>query len=211
MIKENIVFLKEFIAEFQNTGACLPTSRWAAEALISPITAKRLPQRILEVGPGTGSVTIEILPKMMDGDELTICEINPRFMEILKKRLSKNPYYIRHRERIRFYQCPMQELPEDVTYDIIVSAMPFLNFSLSMVQEMFDKFKKLSSEKTVMTYYEYIGLRSIGKSVGPKIQKRRFKELDRFFRHVYEEHEMRRKRVWLNVLPINIYTIRLAA
>ena len=32
MIKENLVFLREFLLEFKTTGACFPTSRWAAQA-----------------------------------------------------------------------------------------------------------------------------------------------------------------------------------
>ena len=56
MIKENLVFLREFLLEFKTTGACFPTSRWAAQALITPLREpNRPPRNILELGPGTGS------------------------------------------------------------------------------------------------------------------------------------------------------------
>ena len=83
MIKENLVFLREFLLEFKTTGACFPTSRWAAQALIAPLREdNRPPKNILELGPGTGSVTMPMLREMRDGDSLTICEINPRFMKL---------------------------------------------------------------------------------------------------------------------------------
>jgi phospholipid N-methyltransferase len=85
MFKENLVFLREFLLEFKTTGACFPTSRWAAQALITPLRApERAPKNILELGPGTGSVTMPLLREMRPGDHLTICEINPRFMKSLK-------------------------------------------------------------------------------------------------------------------------------
>ena len=83
MIKQNLVFLREFLLEFKTTGACFPTSKWAAQALIKPLRdTKRKPMRILELGPGTGSVTLPILRELREGDTLTICEINPRFMKV---------------------------------------------------------------------------------------------------------------------------------
>src|SRR5260370_26052180 len=40
-----------------STGAILPSSRFLARALVSQLRGPRAPARILEVGPGTGSVT----------------------------------------------------------------------------------------------------------------------------------------------------------
>lgn len=210
-MKDNITFFKEFLNEYKNTGSCFPTSRWAAEALTSPIRNTKKAKTILEIGPGTGSVTTKILSDMGDQDQLTICEINERFMNSLKAKLAKNRNFQKHKERITFFLGPMQNLPEDIHYDLIVSAMPFLNFELEMVKEIFEKLKKLGTDNTIITYYEYIGLRSIGKSVAPLPVKTRLRELDCFFKSIYSTHDAKKQRVWLNLLPVNIYTIRLAA
>ncbi|MBX7144360.1 MAG: methyltransferase domain-containing protein [Oligoflexia bacterium] len=209
MIKDNVVFVKEFLREFQTTGTCFPSSPWAARALTNPLRKSRTPQNILELGPGTGPVTVKILEDMVEGDHLTLCEINPRFMAALKDRLKDNPNFLRHRERITFFQGPVQDLPEDRRYNTIVCALPFLNFSLSTVEEIFAKLERLSNPETKMTYYEYIGLRSLGKVVAHPNHKRRMQELDSFFKSMYQRHKMSRDRVWLNVLPINIYTLEL--
>lgn len=211
MIKDNIHYLREFLTEFHHTGSFFPTSQKAAEQLANPLSGMRAPKRILELGPGTGSVTLPILSKMIPGDQLVICEINPRFMDLLKEKLNTKQTYIKHRQNVSFHLCPAQDLPEDIKFDIIVCSLPFLNFDLETVEEIFSKLQRISTPETVMTYYQYIGLRSIRKVVGSPKDKRRFAELDSFFEATCERHKTRRKRVWFNMLPINVYTMKLAA
>lgn len=207
MLKDNLVFLRETIQQFHNTGAICSTSRWAAEAMTDPIRHRGLPQRILELGPGTGSVTMKILEDMMDGDTLAICEINPRFMSALKKKLETNEHFLRHKDHITFFECPAQDLPENACYDVIICSLPFLNFDLKTVKEIFRKLKSISTEKTVMTYYQYMGIRSLSRVVSAPERKKRMSDLDTFFDNVHQKYSTARKRVWLNLLPINIYTV----
>ena len=55
-------FFREFRRHVRNTGALVPSSRFLARALVSELHQPRGPGRILEVGPGTGSVTREMWP-----------------------------------------------------------------------------------------------------------------------------------------------------
>ena len=175
--------------------------------MLRQISGPRKPMRILEVGAGTGAVTTRILEKMIDGDVLVICELNPRFMELLKEKLELDPNYQRHKARVEFFQGYVQDLSEEKPFDTLVCALPFLNFDLSTVKDIFSKFKRLSHEGTLMTYYEYIGLRKLGKVAAvPRIE-----EIDGFFRALHAKQRLGLEKVWLNVLPINIYTVRLAA
>lgn len=211
MIKENLFFLTEFLREFKTTGACLPTSRWAAQALIAPLTEpNRSPKRILELGPGTGSVTVPIVLQLREGDQLTICEINPRFMKALKEKLNAIPAFQKVRDQVEFFEGPAQQLPENGTYDMIVCALPFLNFELSLVQEIFAKLRKVSTPETLMTYYEFIGLRKVGESVSHPDRRKRLSQISTYMDAKLDQ-KLNRERVWLNVLPINVYTIRPAA
>lgn len=212
MLKDHLVFWREFLLEFQSTGTFCPTSKWAVRALTNPLRESHNPVNILELGPGTGSVTVKILRDMKDGDRLTICEINPRFMKALKEKLNGNEDYQRRRDQVKFFEGAIQDFPETgETFDLIVCALPFLNFTLDTVKEIFAKLERMSTADTVMTYYEYIGLRSVGRVVSSSKHKRRIEELDSFFRSVYARHPTKRHKVWLNVLPVYIYTVRMAA
>ncbi|RIL02191.1 MAG: hypothetical protein DCC75_13355 [Proteobacteria bacterium] len=210
MFKDNIVFIKEFLREFQATGTAFPTSKWAAKALTSPINQRkeRPHLKILELGPGTGAVTLRILERMHPGDELTLCEINPRFMEVIKEKIQESPLALPHLANINYHCCPVQELPENDKFDVIICAIPFLNLERSTVEEIFAKLKNISSSETIMTYYEYIGLRSVGKVVSPPKRKKRIRELDLFFRGLFSTHLSFKTRIWLNLLPINIYVLK---
>jgi len=207
LLKEQFVFFREFIAEFKSTGTCFPSSKWAAEALTRPIQGERPAQNILELGPGTGSVTIKILEEMQEGDKLTICEINPRFMQALKKMLLDNEDYLKHKENVTFFEGAVQELPATEKYNTIVCALPFLNFDLTTIQEIFAKLKDVSLPETVMTYYEYIGLKEIRRTFSSAERKQVIRESENFFEEVFAKHQMHRSKVWRNLLPIYIYKL----
>ena len=211
-LKQNLVFVREFIQDFDNTGSFCPTSKWAARALLTPLEdVPRTGKRIIEAGPGTGSVTVHILANMRDDDELAICEINPRFMRSLKQTLATNKDFLRHKDRVSFFEGAIQDLPPCKPFDLIVCAIPFLNLDFAITKSIFDKFRNISHSGTSLTYYEYMGLRKLGKAVSP-IRRKRYEQLEGFFSVVHEENLTSKQRVWLNLLPINVYRVdRLAA
>lgn len=209
MLKDNALFVQEFFRTFHSTGSLCPTSRWASKAMVAPLTEKQADNtsKILELGPGTGSVTKHILRAMGFGDSLTVCEINDRFMEALKANLDQDTYYDTHRSRVSFHCCPMQQLPETQKYDVIVCAIPFLNFDLALVQELFSKISRLSHKDTIMTYYEYKGLRRLGTELSGPARRKRMKTIDEFIDNLHESHVQSKSNVWLNITPIKVYRL----
>jgi phospholipid N-methyltransferase len=212
MIKENLVFLREFLLEFKTTGACFPTSKWAAQALITPLrNPNRKPMRILELGPGTGSVTIPLIKEMRPGDSLTICEINPRFMKALKDTLEREEAFQTNKHQIEFFLGAAQEIEAHKPFDVIVCALPFLNFDLETVKEIFAKLREVSTPDTLMTYYEYIGARKFNQTVGAQSRKDRVSQVNGFLRESGQVRNIDCTKVWLNLFPISIYTVKPAA
>ena len=55
VLTEYGLFLREFWTNYHTTGAILPSGRWLAAALSRYVGKGNGPQRILEVGPGTGA------------------------------------------------------------------------------------------------------------------------------------------------------------
>lgn len=212
MLKENLVFLREFLLEFKTTGACFPTSRWAAQVLITPLRASnRGPKNILELGPGTGSVTMPLLRELKPGDHLTICEINPRFMKSLKETLEADGDYQKVKNQFSFFLGAAQDLPNDRIYDIIVCALPFVNFDLDTVQSIFSKLREISTPNTLMTYYEYMGVRKFNETLGAPERRDRIAQVHDYLKESGYISYLKRERVWLNLFPVNVYTVRPAA
>ena len=84
-------FFGEFRRHYFTTGSILPSSRSLARALVSPMRRRTAPARILEVGPGTGAVTAEILRQLRPDDRLDIVEINEHFIQVLERRFGCRP------------------------------------------------------------------------------------------------------------------------
>jgi phosphatidylethanolamine/phosphatidyl-N-methylethanolamine N-methyltransferase len=209
-LKESLVFVREGVTQFHHTGTLFATSRYAAEALIWCMRERnRKSVSMLELGAGTGSVTFPIIDEMREGDTLTICEINPRFMKVVRARVKEHPRWNELKDSVVFFEGAVQDLPESKRFDLIISALPFLNFEVETVKEIFQKLEKVSNPGTMMTYYEYVGLRRLGKVLSTPLRKARLKELESYFGKRHKTSRVGRHRVWRNLLPINIYTLEL--
>src|SRR5258708_33411212 len=94
-------------SNFRTTGAILPSSRFLARALVKHLEGPRPAARILEVGPGSGSVTIEIARRMRADDRLDAVEINRHFVELLAQRVDGEEVFGRVREQIQIIQAAL--------------------------------------------------------------------------------------------------------
>lgn len=209
IIKEQIALLDGFVNAFEATGTLFPSSAWAARELSKPVLDIRGPKNILEAGAGTGPVTLQIMKDMHPGDTFTICELNPKLAEILKINIEKDENYQRLKSNIKIFIGPVQELSEDTPFDVIVCALPFLNFPISLTREIFAKFYKMSTSNTHITWYEYIGLRKINKVVARPEKKKKLRDFEIFWKELSGKAPIKKKRVWLNMLPINVYRTKL--
>src|SRR5271166_1810158 len=94
-------FYQQFRRQYRNTGSILPSSRGLARALVSQVRRRCGPARILEVGPGTGAVTDEILRALRPGDHFEIVEINADFVALLARRFEEEPLWRARRAQAR--------------------------------------------------------------------------------------------------------------
>jgi phospholipid N-methyltransferase len=212
LIKDNILVMKESISEFKATGCVCSSSPWAAEALIEPLTKAKSPRKIIEVGAGVGPVTVKILDILNPEDTLVICEINSKFMKTLVKRVHAHARYEELKNSITFFEGPIQELPEqNEKFNFIVCALPFLNFEKPLIQEIFYKLVSISSNSCLMTFFEYMAIRNLSKVISPADRKQRMLEIDNFLNEIYSPRKIGVKKVWLNLTPINVYTLNMAA
>ena len=84
-ITDNLRFLRALIARPKNIGAVVPSSRALGRAIARQLDPSR-PGPVLELGPGTGVVTAEILNRGFAPERLTVIEYDPEFAQAIAQR-----------------------------------------------------------------------------------------------------------------------------
>src|SRR4051812_19990803 len=109
---ESLVFLKQYFRHFNSTGAVLPSGRLLARALCRHSRCEKSaskPRRILEVGPGTGAVTRQLVECLGPNDQLTLVELNDAFVAHLRDRFASEPAFQRVADRCQIVQGRLEE------------------------------------------------------------------------------------------------------
>jgi phosphatidylethanolamine/phosphatidyl-N-methylethanolamine N-methyltransferase len=194
-------FYQEFRRSYRNTGSIVPSSRRLASALALPFRRRQGPACILEVGPGTGAVTAEILRLMQPEDRLDMVEINPQFVTILNRRFELEPLWRSRRAQSQLINAPLQDLPGNGAYDFMVSGLPLNNFPLSLVREIFQAYRRLLKPSGVLSYFEYLAIRDLKIAFVPEKEQRRLRVLTRFLHRRISAYQISEQRVFLNVPP----------
>jgi phospholipid N-methyltransferase len=201
---------RECRRHFRSTGALLPSSRFLARALVSELRKPRSSGRILEVGPGTGSVTAEILRHLKPDDHLDAVEINAQFIALLERRFEKERPFRRRRDQVRLIHAPVEELLGDGVYDFIVSGLPLNNFPAAQVREIFQAFTRLLKPGGMLSYYEYVLIRQLKTPFANRRERRRLYRVGRVVGRYIRAFQFRRQHVLMNVPPAIVRHLRFA-
>jgi phospholipid N-methyltransferase len=154
-------FYRQFRQRYDTTGSILPSGRALARALTRPMRRRHGPRRILEVGPGTGAVTAEIVRWLRPDDWLDIVEINPHFAALLERRFDEEPALRRRRHQSRIIHAPIQQVAGQGCYDFMISGIPLNNFAVSLVEEIFASYRRLLRPEGTLSYFEYVAIREL--------------------------------------------------
>jgi len=221
------VFWREFRQQYHTTGAVLPSGRALARALArfvregdaalpgaalngSVVTPKHSARgrRILEVGPGTGAVTGQILRAMRADDRLDLVERNEQFVVQLRDRLANDPAFAPLNDRVRLIHASVEDLPEDEPYDLIISGLPLNNFAVESVRQILEKLRRLLASGGTLSFFEYVAVRKAKSIISPRAERDRLRDIGRIFDEMLGAHEVRRDLVPLNVTPAWVHHIR---
>ena len=200
-------FLRETRRQFRYTGAVLPSSRFLAKALVSEVRKPRGPARILEVGPGTGSVTAAIVRHMLPWDRLDAVEINGHFIHVLQRRLDTD--WRARRDRVQLIHSPVEELPGEGVYDYIISGLPFNNFPVGLVRTIFQSYSRLLKPGGTLSYFEYVLAREVQHAFTSRRERRRLYRIGRIVNTYVSAFQVRRQRILMNVPPAIVRHLRL--
>ncbi len=157
-------FLSQASCHFITTGAFLPSTKFLAKRMIDKMKGKV----IIELGPGTGIFTEEILRLLPKDGLLISIEKNKVFADYLSDKIKD--------KRFKLYNgdaCNMSLYLEENGYqkvDYIVSGLPLGHFSREVNGKILSEAKKCLSNDGMFVQFEYLlaGYKSI-KKVFPEV------------------------------------------
>jgi phospholipid N-methyltransferase len=202
-------FFREYRRHGRSTGALLPSSRFLARALVSELRKRRSPGRILEVGPGTGSVTQQIIRHLLPDDRLDAVEINGQFVTLLRRRLEQEWSFRCLPNQVRIIEAAVESLPGEGIYDFIVSGLPLNNFPVAQIRSIFAAYRRLLKPGGTLTYYEYVLIRQLKTPFCNRRERRRLYRVGRLVGGYIRSFQVRRERILINVPPAIVRHLRL--
>lgn len=207
-LRETAYFLSQFRRSVASVGAIFPTSRAAARAMASEFARRAGPRRVLEVGPGTGAITAEIVRAMGPDDELLLCELNPDFVAYLRRRLDEEPLFRARRGQITLLHADVTELGDDQRFDIIISAIPFTNCPPAIVERIFAYYQRVLAPDGVLSFIEYAYLRALKRHLLTPAARAQAEAVSAVVDRWVEPHCFRRDLVVANVPPAWVRHLR---
>lgn len=223
------LFWQQFRAAYHTTGAVLPSGPNLCAALSHFVQADAAPadeaasaaaangvsigatrpRRILEVGPGTGVVTTHIARGMRPDDHLTIVELNDEFAKHLQTQLESADVFQAVRGRVELIHDSVENVREDLPFDIIISGLPLNNFSVELVSRLLAKMQRLLAQGGVLSFFEYIAIRRMKAVVSARAERERLRGIETILGSLFQNFEIRRDMVLLNVPPAWVHHLQM--
>jgi phosphatidylethanolamine/phosphatidyl-N-methylethanolamine N-methyltransferase len=203
------VFLGQFWRRYHTTGAILPSGRRLSKALCRyAAEGNGQPRMILEVGPGTGPATAQLVRVLGANDRLRIVELNDTFVEFLRGRFQREPSFQQAADRCEIVHDRLENLPDDTQYDVIVSGLPLNNFDVPLVESLLASFERLLKPGGVISFFEYIAIRKAKSAVSGRKDRTRLKGIAQRIDRFIDGREIHRDAVLLNVPPAWVHHVR---
>ena len=200
-----ITFLRQSLKNFRSIGSLAPSSQFLARGIANQLP-EDLPEdyRILEVGAGTGSLTVEILKRMNGRGHLDLWELSPAFCAVLRQRLAEEPLFRSLHSRMAIHEGDIRQLPAQPRYNAIVSGLPFNNFKPDEVQGFLEHFRALLKPKGSLIWFEYLALRKIKSVFVGKARREQLQGITDVTKRFIRGNHYRQQLVAINFPPARV-------
>jgi phosphatidylethanolamine/phosphatidyl-N-methylethanolamine N-methyltransferase len=203
------LFLSQFWHQYHTTGAIWPSGQalarelayYVANPLVESAVDSHTGRKILEVGPGTGTVTCAILSALQPEDQVTLVEINPQFVNHLRERLKSETAWQRVAERVTIRTEAIQDFAADDQFDVIVSGLPLNNFSVQTVESILAGLDRLAKPSATVSFFEYIAIRHFKAVVSGRAERKRLRGVAAALDKFLGKRELRRRAIVGNMPP----------
>ena len=131
LIREYMIFAREFLKRPIITGAIAPSSPWLAERMTEDMGLHEA-DTIIELGPGTGAFTRVIARKVRQQAVVLAIEANPLLAECLRARFSRVVIIQDSAERLGDHLASVDR----ASADCIISGIPWAGFPRELQERL---------------------------------------------------------------------------
>ncbi|MFD6760453.1 class I SAM-dependent methyltransferase [Streptomyces roseolus] len=205
---EGWTFLIEAVRDLRTTGAVAPSGKALARLLTDPVARNGArPLNVLEAGAGTGSVTRALIPRLSPGSRLDIVEANPRFATRLRHLVRTHPQLAGSGERVRVHHALVEHLDPGHRYDVIVSGLPFTNFTPAQVDTIMSRYMDLLEPGGTLTYFAYRGTRHARALTATRAEARRHRRAEEVLADYQRRYATGCWTVWGNLPSAKVWQL----
>lgn len=145
-------FLREFFKANRMVGSVLPSSRFLSKKMLAPISFEQA-KVIIELGPGTGVFTKELLRRTRPHTQLIVIELNDAFYEALQAKIKAPNLHLIHGSADQITQTLQRlNLPKA---DYILSSLPLSNFPAALRNTILDEVKNNLQDNGKLIQFQY--------------------------------------------------------
>ena len=148
--KERALFLFNFIKNPLRNASIIPSSKEASGAMMTGINWNEI-NTIVELGPGSGTFTREILARCKPETKIVLFELEPSYVELLRQKFGDRVNVIHASAHL--FEDILKELKLPKA-DLIVSGLPFLARHLNHL--IFQSIQHQTDKGAIFRFFTYM-------------------------------------------------------
>ena len=148
--KERALFLFNFLKNPLRNASIIPSSKDASGAMMRGINWEKI-NTIVELGPGNGTFTREILLRCKPGTKIVLFELENSYVELLRQKFGDRVTVIHASAHL------FEEILKDLKLpkaDLIISGLPFLARHLN--QLIFESIQHQTDKGAIFRFFTYM-------------------------------------------------------
>jgi phospholipid N-methyltransferase len=176
------VFAKNFFKNPRMLGSVIPSSRFLINQLLRDVDWDKT-RLVVEIGPGVGTISKEVLRRMRPDGTLLALEINDDFVKHLQQNFGDTRLRVQHRSGAEVNQALDEQLLGKADY--VIAGIPFSIMTESDRMDVLRNCHAALRPGGTMLVYQF----------SPKVRA----DLERLFDRVHRMFEPR------NILPAHVF------
>ncbi|WP_017601180.1 class I SAM-dependent methyltransferase [Nocardiopsis lucentensis] len=210
-LRDTRLFFTQAVRTFHATGSVVPSSRALADTLAEFVRERPAPDRplrIMEAGAGTGAITRGIAAAMRPGDTVDLVEANPAFAAHVEDLLGTDPELSKIADSATVHAMLVNDMGTDRVYDVIVSGLPFANFTAEAVEEILDYYFEVLRPGGTLSFYGYLYTKEVKAIIARREDYLRQARTSWLVQDWIDRYGIRSERVLANFPPAWVHHLR---